>query len=282
MTFRAALVQMRSGTDMARNVSAAGDQIRDAASRGARFVTTPEMTNILEPDRERLRALARIESEDGSVAGFSALARRLGLWLNIGSLALRGEGDRLVNRSLLFSPDGAVAARYDKIHLFDVDLPSGESLRESQAYDGGASATLAPTPFGGLGMTICYDLRFPALYRSLARSGAEFITVPSAFTVPTGQAHWHVLLRARAIDTGCFVLAAAQGGRHESGRETYGHSLAVSPWGDVLAEGGTGPEVLMIEIDRSLVEESRRRIPALANSRVFDLVNLNSPSPVAS
>ena len=164
----------------------------------------------------------------------------LGIWLNIGSLALKGEGEKLLNRSLLFQPDGTIAARYDKIHLFDVDLPTGESLRESHAYQGGDRAVLAQTPFGTLGLTICYDMRFPALYRSLAQAGAGFFTVPSAFTVPTGQAHWHVLLRARAIETGSFVLAAAQGGRHESGRETYGHSLIVSPWGEVLAEGGAG------------------------------------------
>ena len=267
---------------MARNFSDAAALIREAASKGAEFVTTPEMTNILEPDRPRLRALARAEAEDGSVAGFAALARDLGIWLNIGSLALKGDGGRLLNRSLLFSPDGAVAARYDKIHLFDADLPTGEALRESQGFDGGTSAVLAATPFGALGLTICYDLRFPALYRSLAERGAEFFTVPSAFTVPTGQAHWHVLLRARAIETGSFVLAAAQGGRHDSGRETYGHSLAVSPWGDVLAEGGSEPEVLMVDLDRSLVAAARRRIPSLTHGCAFSLLNLNSPPAIAS
>jgi deaminated glutathione amidase len=192
---RAALIQMRSGRDMARNFSDAAELIRKAAAEGAGFISTPEMTNIMEPDRPRLRALAKPEADDVSVAGFSDLAQRLGLWLNIGSLALKGGGEKLVNRSLLFSPDGAIAARYDKIHLFDVDLPTGESLRESHAYAYGEKAVLADTPFGPIGLTICYDMRFPHLYRALAKAGVKLFTVPSAFTVPTGQAHWHVLLR---------------------------------------------------------------------------------------
>ena len=282
MSQRVGLVQMRSGRDMARNIADARDLIRAAHGRGAAFVTTPEMTNILEPDRPRLRSLVRFETEDESVARFAALAGELGIWLNIGSLALKGDGEKLLNRSLLFSPQGAIAARYDKIHLFDVDLPTGEALRESHAYAGGGKAVVADTALGMLGMTICYDMRFPALYRALAESGAGFFTVPSAFTVPTGQAHWHVLLRARAIETGSFVLAAAQGGRHESGRETFGHSLAVSPWGDVLAEGGTGPEVLMIDFDRREVAEARRRIPALEHGRPFSIDSLNPASAIAS
>ena len=282
MTFRAGLVQLRSGRDMARNFAEACGLIREAHAKGAVFVTTPEMTNILEPDRPRLKSLVKPERDDGSVAGFAALARELGLWLNVGSLALKGEGEKLLNRSLLFSPAGAIAARYDKIHLFDVDLPTGESLRESHAYAGGSEAVAVPVPWARLGLTICYDLRFPALYNSLAKSGAEFFTVPSAFTVPTGDAHWHVLLRARAIETGSFVLAAAQGGRHESGRETYGHSLAVSPWGEVLAEGATEPEVLMLDIDPAQVGQARRRIPALRHTRPFALETLNSSSGIAS
>lgn len=263
---------------MARNFTDAADMIRQARAENAAFVSTPEMTNILEPDRPRLKSLVRTEAEDESVAGFSELARDLGIWLNIGSLALKGEGDKLVNRSLLFRPDGSLAASYDKIHLFDVDLPTGERLRESHAYDGGRRAVLAATPFGPLGMTICYDMRFPHLYRSLAQAGASFFTVPSAFTVPTGQAHWHVLLKARAIETAGFVLAAAQGGRHESGRETYGHSLIVSPWGEVLAEAGTEPEVLSADLDMDLVRETRRRIPALSHDVDF----LKPAAPVAT
>lgn len=275
---RAALIQMRSGRDMARNFADAAGMIREAHGRGAAFVSTPEMTNVLEPDRPRLKSLVRSEHEDESIAGFSALAHELGLWLNIGSLALKGSGEKLLNRSLLFRPDGSIAARYDKIHLFDVDLPTGESLRESHAYDGGNEAVIAETPFGRVGLTICYDVRFPHLYRLLAKAGAELLTVPSAFTGPTGEAHWHVLLRARAIETGSFVLAAAQGGTHESGRQTYGHSLIVSPWGEVLAEAGTEPQLLMADIDVASVAQARRRIPALTHDRIF----LNPAMPVAT
>ena len=271
---RAALIQLRSGTDMDRNVAAASGLIREAAGQGADFISTPEMTNILEPDRPRLKALAKPEAEDESVAAFSALALELGLWLNIGSLALQGPGEKLINRSLLFAPDGTIAARYDKIHLFDVDLPTGESLRESHAYEGGAEAVLAATPLGPVGLTICYDMRFPHLYRALAQAGAKLFTVPSAFTVPTGQAHWHVLLRARAIETGSFVLAAAQGGKHQSGRETYGHSLIVSPWGEVLAEAGTEPGIVMADLELGLADLARARIPALAHDRPIALTVL--------
>lgn len=259
---------------MARNVADACAMIREAKARGAGFVTTPEMTNILEPDRPRLRALARPEAEDEGVATFSALAQELGLWLNIGSLALKGKAEKLVNRSLLLRPDGTVAARYDKLHLFDVDLPTGETLRESHAYAAGHNVPVVATPFGRLGLTICYDVRFPHLYRSLAKAGASWFTVPSAFTVPTGEAHWHVLMRARAIETGSFLLAAAQGGLHESGRETYGHALAVSPWGEVLAEAGREPEVLMVDLDMEAVRRARGRIPALGHDRPFALPGL--------
>ena len=271
---RAALIQLRSGRDMARNLAEASTLIREAAGQGAHFVLTPEMTNILEPDRPRLRSLAKPEAEDASVAAFSALAQDLNLWLNIGSLALKGPGDKLVNRSLLFAPDGSVAARYDKIHLFDVDLPTGESLRESHAYEGGTRAVLVETPWGPIGLTICYDMRFPHLYRTLAKAGARLFTVPSAFTVPTGQAHWHVLLRARAIETGSFVLAAAQGGRHESGRETFGHSLIVSPWGEVLAEAGLEPGIVIADVELAQSDLARARIPALLHDRDIDLTVL--------
>jgi len=279
---RAALVQMRSGTDMARNLRDAVDMIREAKAQGADFVSTPEMTNILEPDRPRLKALARPEAEDASVAAFSALAKELGLWLNIGSLALQGQGGRLLNRSLLFAPDGSLAARYDKIHLFDVDLPTGESLRESHSYEGGSRAVLAETGIGPVGLTICYDMRFPHLYRALAQAGAKIFTIPSAFTVPTGQAHWHVLLRARAIETGSFVLAAAQGGTHESGRQTYGHSLIVSPWGEVLAEAGTDPGIIVAGLDLAAADLSRARIPALRDDRAAGVEILKHGPGVAT
>lgn len=279
---RTALIQMRSGRDMARNVQDAADQIREAKSRGAELVATPEMTNILEPDRERLRALARPEAEDESVARFSELAKQLGVWLNIGSLALQGMGGKLVNRSLLFAPNGTAVARYDKIHLFDVDLPTGESLRESHAYEAGSSAVLVEAAIAPLGLTICYDMRFPHLYRELAKAGAKLFTVPSAFTVPTGRAHWHVLLRARAIETGSFVLAAAQGGLHESGRETYGHSLAVSPWGEVLAEAGTDPGIVLADIDLAEADQARSRIPALRHDRQVNLAILKPAPDIAT
>ncbi len=274
MILRAGLVQLRSGRDMARNLADAAGLIRQAAGQGAALVATPEMTNVLEPDRPRLRGLAKVQAEDESVAGFSALAAEFGIWLNIGSLALMGDDGTLINRSLLFDPAGTLRAYYDKIHLFDVDLPTGESLRESHAYSGGSRAVVLEAAGYRLGLTICYDVRFPGLYRHLAQAGAEVITVPSAFTVPTGEAHWHVLLRARAIETGSFVLAAAQAGRHESGRETYGHSLAVAPWGEVLAEAGQDPCAVVVDLDLAQVTAARRRIPALAHDRPFLLENL--------
>lgn len=279
MRFRAALVQMRSGRDMARNQADAEALIRAAAGQGAALVATPEMTNIIEPDRTRLSAVVRPEAEDATVARLAALAAELGLWLNAGSLALRGPQDKVVNRSLLFAPDGTLAARYDKLHLFDVDLPTGERIRESEAIAAGDRAVVAETALGRLGLTICYDVRFAALYRRLAQAGAMILTVPSAFTVPTGEAHWHVLLRARAIETGSFVLAAAQGGEHDSGRCTYGHSLAVSPWGEVLAEGAIAPGVIVAEIDTEQALAARRRIPALQHDRGFAL---KAPATVAN
>jgi predicted amidohydrolase len=271
VSFKAALIQMRSGVDMARNLSDASAMIRDAAAQGAKYVLTPEMTNIFEADRERLRSLVHSEEEDASVAGFSELAKALGIWLQVGSLALRVSEDKLVNRSLLFAPDGKVAARYDKIHLFDVDMPSGERIRESDTFAPGSEAVVAKLPWGPLGLSICYDMRFPNLYNTLANAGAMFVAVPAAFTVPTGQAHWHVLLRSRAIETGSFVFAAAQGGTHECGRQTFGHSLVVTPWGEIIAELATEPGVLVFEVDEALVKRDRGRIPALKNARAFNL-----------
>jgi predicted amidohydrolase len=271
VSFKAALVQMRSGVDMARNLSDASAMIREASAKGAQYVLTPEMTNIFEADRERLKSLVRSEEEDASVKGFALLAKELGIWLHAGSLALRVSDDKLVNRSLLFAPDGALAARYDKIHLFDVDLPSGERLRESDTFAPGNVAVVAPLPWGSLGLSICYDMRFPNLYNALANAGAQFIAVPAAFTVPTGKAHWHVLLRARAIETGSFVFAAAQGGAHECGRHTFGHSLVATPWGEIAAELDTEPGVVVFDVDAKLVKRDRDRIPALKNARAFNL-----------
>jgi len=271
VNFKAALIQMCSGVDMARNISDASAMIREAAAQGAQYVLTPEMTNIFEADRERLKSLVRLEEEDASVKVFCRLAQELGIWLHVGSLALRVSEDRLVNRSLLFAPDGALVARYDKIHLFDVDLPSGERIRESDTFAPGGEAVVTKLPWGPLGLSICYDMRFPNLYNTLANAGAMFMAVPAAFTVPTGRAHWHVLLRSRAIETGSFVFAAAQGGAHESGKHTFGHSLAVTPWGEIVAELDREPGILVFDVDAELVKRDRGRIPALKNARAFNL-----------
>jgi deaminated glutathione amidase len=271
MTFKAALIQMRSNGNMARNLADATSMIRDAASMGAIYVQTPEVANVFEPDKERLKAICKTEGEDTSVHGYSALAKELGVYLHAGSFALKGETGKLANRSLVFAPDGKVAARYDKIHLFDIDLPSGESHRESATYQPGEFAVTASLPFAKLGLTICYDLRFPALFNALAKAGANVLTIPAAFTVPTGEAHWHVLQQARAIETGSFVLSAAQGGKHECGRSTFGHSIAISPWGEILVEAGTDPGVFMVDIEPEKSAATRARIPALVHARSFTL-----------
>ncbi len=271
MMLKAALIQMRSGRDMARNLNDAGTLIRQAAAAGATYVQTPEVTNIFEPDKVRLKEIVHREDDDPFVHGFSALAKELGIWLHAGSFALRVDLEKLANRSLVFAPDGRVVARYDKIHLFDIDLPSGESHRESATFTPGGAAVTVDVGDVRLGLTICYDVRFPALYNTLARAGATVITVPAAFTVPTGKAHWHVLLRARAIETGGYVLAAAQGGVHDSGRATFGHSLVINPWGEIIAEGGTDPQILLADIDPAQAMAARTRIPALLHARSFDL-----------
>jgi deaminated glutathione amidase len=277
-SFTAGLVQMRTGQDVAANIAAASALIREAAEEGADYVQTPEMTGLLVRDRERLLASVTDEKHDPALAAFHGLAAELGIWLHIGSLAIRlGGSERAANRSFLIDPSGAIAARYDKIHMFDVDLANGESWRESRTYQPGEAAAVADLPWGRLGMTICYDLRFPALYRGLAQAGADFLAIPAAFTQQTGEAHWHVLMRARAIETGSFVLAAAQAGLHEDGRETFGHSLIVDPWGRVLAERGIEPGVVMARIDPDRVAEARRRIPALENARRFTVHAPNEP-----
>ncbi len=271
MSFKAALVQLRSSREMAVNLAEASKLIRQAASQGATFISTPEMTNILEPDRERLKAVVMAEAEDSSVHGFVELAAKLKIWLHLGSMALKGVDGKLVNRTLLLNPKGEIVARYDKIHLFDVDLPGGDSYRESEIYTGGTEAVKIEMPFCSLGLSICYDVRQPALYHALAKAGADVMLVPAAFTVLTGKAHWHVLLRARAIETGSYVIAAAQGGVHDSGRETWGHSKVVDPWGKVIAEAGVDPEYLLFEIDPAQSAAARARIPTLAHAREFTL-----------
>jgi deaminated glutathione amidase len=271
-TFKAATIQMRSGLKPAANIDDALRLISEAKSAGAEYVLTPEMTNILAAKREQLFGAIVAEEADPSLATLRELARRLSIYIHVGSLAVRLSPERAANRSFLLDPKGNIAARYDKIHMFDVDLANGESYRESRNYRPGEQAVLADLPWGRLGLTICYDLRFPALYRALAEAGATMLAIPSAFTKQTGEAHWHVLVRSRAIENGCFVFAAAQGGKHENGRDTYGHSLIVDPWGRIIAEGGTDPGVVMAEIDPAEIAKARARIPSLQHGRRFEIV----------
>jgi len=271
-TFKAAMIQMRSGLSPAANSDEAVRMIGEAKSAGADYVLTPEMTNILAVKREQLFSVVVEEEADPSLATLREVARKLGIYVHIGSLAIRISPDRAANRSFLVGPKGDILARYDKIHMFDVDLAGGESYRESRNYRPGELAVLADLPWGRLGLTVCYDLRFPALYRALAEAGATMLAIPSAFTKQTGEAHWHVLMRARAIENGSFVFAAAQGGKHENGRDTYGHSLIVDPWGRIIAEGGTEPGVIMAEINPAEVASARARIPSLQHGRRFEIV----------
>jgi predicted amidohydrolase len=272
---RVGLVQMNGCDDPAANLAAAEEMIRQAAAAGAGFVLTPEMTNILCFDRDWALSVVRSEAEDPTLARLCQAAAELRIWLLAGSLAIRaGAADgRLANRSFLIAPDGTITARYDKIHMFDVDLGAGQSYRESSLYQPGERAVVADTGFGRVGMSICYDLRFAHLLRALAQAGAQVLTVPAAFTVPTGQAHWHVLLRARAIETGCYVLAPAQCGHnaasHGRPRQTFGHSLVVSPWGEILADGGDAPGLVLADLDLDAVGVARGKIPALFHDRQF-------------
>lgn len=270
--FRAALVQLRSGRDVAANLEQVERLIRDAAARGADLILTPENTGLMELRSASLFANTGVEQGNMALERLRSVARDLKVWLQIGSLAIQVADDKVANRSYLIGPDGGIVARYDKMHMFDVELPGGESYRESKNYAAGSDAVLADLPWGRIGLTICYDLRFPALYRALAHAGADFITVPSAFTQQTGEAHWHTLLKARAIETGTFIFAAAQGGMHETGRATYGHSLIISPWGDVVAEAGIDPGVVCADIDPAQVAEARARIPSLTHDRDFEIV----------
>jgi len=270
--FRVGLIQMRSGRSPQVNFEVAAALIREAKAGGADYVQTPEMSNIMETDRARFFAALSPEEDDLMLAGMRELARSCGLYVHLGSLAVRASADKAANRSFLIDPHGEIIARYDKIHMFDVDLASGESYRESRNYRAGEVAVLADLPWGRLGLTICYDLRFPALYRALAEAGAIFVSIPSAFTKQTGEAHWHVLLRARAIENGCFVFAAAQGGTHENGRNTYGHSLAIGPWGELIVEAGAEPGVSLADIDPEAVAAARSRIPSLQHGRRFEIL----------
>ena len=268
--FRAACVQLRSSDDVAENISVTSDFIREARAKGADFIATPENTTLMAPDGGAKLEKSFSEQADAALPAFRQLAEELGVWLLIGSLAIKVSDTKTANRSFLIDPKGRIAARYDKIHLFDVDLPSGETYRESNTVAGGARAVTSELPWGTIGLSICYDVRFPKLYRALAHKGAFLLTVPSAFTETTGKAHWHVLLRARAIENGAFVMAPAQGGTHANGRQTYGHSLIVAPWGEILAEAGTEPGVILADIDPAAVTSARSRVPSLRHDRDFE------------
>ena len=271
-SFRAGLVQMCATRDPDRNVADATALIREAAAAGAHYVQTPEVTTLMELDRNRLFSLIEPEESNAALVHFQRLAKELGIWLHIGSMAVKVSADKLANRSYVIAPDATIAARYDKIHMFDVDLPGGESYKESRNYAPGTSGVVVDMPWGRLGLTICYDLRFPYLHRALAKAGAQFIAGPAAFTKTTGEAHWHALLRARAIETQCYILAAAQTGMHEMGRATYGHSIVIAPWGETVAEAGTEPGIITAEIDPAVVADVRARVPSLTHDRSFTVV----------
>jgi len=271
-TLSLGVIQLTSGIDPAANARALSAALDTAAAQGARIAFTPEMTGLLDGRKERLLASLAPEEADASLAVARAQAARHRIWVHLGSCPIRLDSGKVANRAFLIDDAGAIRARYDKLHLFDVDLPSGERYRESSTYEPGTQAVLAQTPWGGLGLSICYDLRFAYLYRELAQQGARMIAVPAAFTHTTGKAHWHVLLRARAIETGCFVIAAAQTGTHEDGRTTFGHSLVVAPWGEVLLDAGEAPGVHAVTLDLGQVDEARGRVPALRHDRCYDLV----------
>lgn len=268
--FRAALVQMCSGRSVEHNIADATGHIRAAAADGADYVQTPEVTTLMERDRDCALRACQPEHKNPALAQFQALAHELEIWLHIGSMPILLPDNQLANRSYLIAPTGEITKRYDKIHMFDVSLPNGETHNESRTYHPGKTAATASLPWATLGLTICYDLRFPYLYRALAKAGAEIISVPAAFTRQTGKAHWHVLLRARAIEAQCFIIAANQTGQHDDGRETYGHSLIVSPWGEILAEAGDTPAVIAANIDLALVRQVRESVPSLQHDRAFD------------
>ncbi len=269
-SFTAACIQLRSGKTISDNADAAESLIRAAAKDGAQFVQTPEMSNVLVRSREELLERISDAEDDQFLKRARALAAELGIYLHLGSLAVLAGNGKVANRAFLIGPDGKILATYDKIHMFDVDLPNGESWRESATYEPGTQTVIADLPFAKVGMAVCYDIRFPAIFRTQARQGAQVLTGPAAFTRQTGQAHWHVLQRSRAIENGAYVISAAQGGTHEDGRETYGHSLIVDPWGAVIAEiDNDDPGYVLAEIDTQKVADARARIPAIANERDF-------------
>tara|TARA_B100000676_G_scaffold313514_1_gene395911 strand:+ start:941 stop:1798 length:858 start_codon:yes stop_codon:yes gene_type:complete len=275
-TLKVACAQLTSTTDIAENIEISSELIRKAHDQGAQLIGLPEVVNLVQRSRRKSAEVVKTEDEEMSLMAYRELAAELGVWLHTGSLVIKLlDDDRNVNRSFLIDDKGAIAATYDKIHMFDVDLENGVSFRESKSFKPGDRAVVAETPWGGLGMTVCYDVRFAYLYRALAKAGASVLMVPAAFTRQTGQAHWHILLQARAIETGCFVVAPAQCGDHEDGRETYGHSLIVAPWGEILVDGGAEPGVVMAELDLSRIDKARSMVPALSHDRDFTL-----PAPI--
>jgi deaminated glutathione amidase len=270
-TFKAACVQVNAQNDLAANTETACGLIREACAAGAEFISLPENVAFMGLNSKETREAAHPQSDHPALAAFRDVALETGTWLLAGSLGIRLESGKLANRSCFIGPDGQVRTHYDKIHMFDVDLPNGERYRESERFDAGVTAVNTETPWGTLGMTICYDVRFPHLYRALAHAGAEIITVPAAFTRVTGEAHWHVLLRSRAIETGSFVMAAAQCGEHPGKRQTYGHSVIIDPWGKVLADAGTEPGFVLADIDMAHVASARAMVPSLQHDREFSL-----------
>jgi len=270
--FTVACVQTNSTNAIEPNIVAASELIRAARGDGADLVMLPEMVSLLEMNSKNLFAQVQPQETDPALAAFRALADELGIWLHTGSLPIKLSDTQIANRSFLIDPGGRIKATYDKIHMFDVDLPGGESYRESKNYRPGAQAVVADLPWGKLGLTVCYDLRFPYLYRMLAKAGASYLAVPAAFTKVTGEAHWHVLLRARAIETTCFVFAPAQTGTHDDGRKTFGHSLIIAPWGEVLADGGTGVGYITAKIDPAEVDKARAKVPSLTHDRDISLI----------
>ena len=267
--FKAACVQVNAGNDMAANIAVASDLTRSAVAQGAQLVLFPENVAMMEWGRAAITAKAMTEETHAALAAFRALARELKIWLHAGSLTVLRDNGKVANRTYVIDPKGGIAAKYDKIHMFDVDLGNGERYAESATFEPGNAAKFVDLPWGRLGLTICYDLRFPHLYRHLAQQGADFLTVPSAFTQVTGEAHWHVLLRARAIETGCYVLAPAQTGTHTGGRKTFGHALIVAPWGEILADAGTAPGVIVADIDPAKVAGARAKVPAISLNAAF-------------
>jgi len=274
--FTAACVQINASNNLDENLSTLGPLIRKARDMGAEFITTPECATMIEAGQKNIRAKSFIENEHPGLAAFQDWAQENGAWLLAGSLSILLEGEeRLANRQYLIDPTGNITAKYDKIHMFDVELPNGKSIRESKGYRPGSQAVLAPLPWCQLGLSICYDLRFPHLYRDLAKRGAEVLVIPSAFMQITGEAHWHVLMRARAIETGCFIVAAAQCGKHVAGRLSYGHSVIIAPWGEVLSDAGTEVGVSVANIDVSAVQDARGHIPALKHDMDYEFINPN-------